>query len=191
VRAEIGEFLSWLDPGDAGFWRFDWNLPRVLVFLSLAGGLFFSRGVFRGWLWFMDGTNLLIHEAGHPILGIFGSDFLQFAGGTIFELAFPLIFFFAGLRQGQRVASDFCLFWEGTALLHVGWYIADARAMELPLVGGGEHDWNYMLGRLGILKHDILLGGIADFAGCAFIALAACGLYAHLTGKNNVELTMS
>jgi hypothetical protein len=33
-------------------------------------------------------------------------------------------------------------------------YVADARAQELPLVGGGEHDWDYLLGRMGLLAQD-------------------------------------
>jgi hypothetical protein len=42
--------------------------------------------------------------------------------------------------------------------------MADARKMALPLVtpfGGEEiiHDWNYLLGKLGLLHLDTVLGG--------------------------------
>ena len=30
--------------------------------------------------------------------------------------------------------------------------------MELPLVGGGEHDWAYLLGELNLLPRDQIIG---------------------------------
>jgi hypothetical protein len=51
-------------------------------------------------------------------------------------------------------------FWEATNLYGVATYMADARALELPLVtvgaSGGEveHDWNYLFYSLGMLNHD-------------------------------------
>jgi hypothetical protein len=33
-------------------------------------------------------------------------------------------------------------------------YVADARAQELPLVGGGEHDWAFLLATWGALARD-------------------------------------
>ena len=52
----------------------------------------------------------------------------------------------------------------GTNLFSVAGYMGDARKMELPLVTpfrGEEiiHDWNYLLGKLGLLNSDIVLGG--------------------------------
>ena len=52
----------------------------------------------------------------------------------------------------------------GTNLFSVAVYMADARKMALPLVtpfGGEEiiHDWNYLLGKLGLLNSDTVLGG--------------------------------
>jgi hypothetical protein len=50
-------------------------------------------------------------------------------------------------------------------------YVADARTEALPLVGGGEHDWAYLLGRLGWLKfdqiisHDIWFLGVITYIG--------------------------
>ena len=64
------------------------------------------------------------------------------------------------------------LFWLGTALVHVGVYMADARTQALGLVsmGAGEplHDWFYLLGRAGLLGQDRLIGG----------AIRLCGLLA-------------
>jgi hypothetical protein len=33
-------------------------------------------------------------------------------------------------------------------------YVADARAQELPLVGGGEHDWAFLLAEWNVLGRD-------------------------------------
>ena len=32
-------------------------------------------------------------------------------------------------------------------------------------MGGGEHDWNYLLGALGLLNQDQLIGGAVRLAG--------------------------
>lgn len=139
--------------------------------------LFASRGVFRGWLWPLDGVELVIHEAGHPIFGLLGIRFLTVAGGTIFQLAFPIAFALDFRRRHQARSSDACVAWVGHNLLHIGRYAADARAQVLPLVGGGEHDWTYLLGVAGLLRHDNFVGQLFDFAGCALFAWAAVSIY--------------
>jgi hypothetical protein len=59
-------------------------------------------------------------------------------------------------------------------------YIADARALELPLLGGRTgaevegHDWEYLLGTLGLINQDVALGRLS-FALGALAMLAALG----------------
>lgn len=43
-------------------------------------------------------------------------------------------------------------------LHNIARYVADARAMDLPLVGGGEHDWNTLLEGWGLLNRDTAIG---------------------------------
>jgi len=111
------------------------------------------------------GLNLGLHEAGHAILGWFG-EFVGVLGGSLFQCLCPAIAFEILRRQGDRFGLAFCFAWLGTNLFDVAAYIADARAMELPLVtpfaGDGEptHDWNWLLSDLGLLAHD---QGIATF----------------------------
>ena len=50
--------------------------------------------------------------------------------------------------------------------------MADARSQELPLVGGGEHDWAYLLGSLGLLRKDHELAGAVHFLGVALYMLS-------------------
>lgn len=102
-------------------------------------------------------ANVFLHEAGHPIFGVFGRT-AMFWGGTIFQLAFPVVALGHFLRRREMQGAAFSLFWLGANLVHVGCYMADARAGELPLIGGGEHDWEFIFGQLGLLEQDVRLG---------------------------------
>ncbi len=121
-----------------------------------------------------DGLNLVVHEAGHMFFFWFG-EFLGMAGGTIFELAIPLAVGVLFFRQRDYFALPVILFWLGTALVHVGVYMADARTQTLNLVamGYGEpmHDWYYLLARTGLLRQDRLLGGGTRLLGLGAMAL--------------------
>lgn len=139
--------------------------------------LFATRGWWRDALWLLDGVDLVIHEAGHPIFGLLGWRFLMIAGGTVLQLAMPVAFAYDFRRRNQGRSADACVGWAGQNLLHVGRYAADARAQVLPLVGGGEHDWTYLLESAGLLRHDALVGGLFDFAGCALIAWSAVSIF--------------
>ena len=46
------------------------------------------------------------------------------------------------------------MIWFFENWLNIARYMADARTMELPLVGGGDHDWNTILGRWNLLAYD-------------------------------------
>lgn len=107
-----------------------------------------------GWR-FIDGVNLLLHEAGHPVFGFFG-EFLTVLGGTLMQLLFPLAFVVHFLRSAQPFAASVSLAWLGESFFNVARYAADARARELPLVGGdgAGHDWAYLLTRLDLLQRD-------------------------------------
>ena len=59
---------------------------------------------------------------------------------------------------GAANAVMVALWWVAQNLWNVAVYVQDARAEELPLVGGGEHDWSYLLGRLGLLNQDHRIG---------------------------------
>jgi hypothetical protein len=124
---------------------------RVLTLLLLVYGLYDLAHPGRDSL--LDGVDLAIHETGHLVFGPFG-EFVGFAGGTLFQLIMPLAFVVYFWRRGDRHAASVALWWVGQNCGHIAYYVADARAQELPLVGGGEHDWNYLLGRMDLLAHD-------------------------------------
>ena len=101
---------------------------------------------------FLDGVNLAFHEAGHLFLNFFGRT-LHFLGGTLAQLFVPAACAFHFLRREQPFEAAVCGIWLGESLMNVAVYLGDAKATALPLVGGGIHDWNWLLGRAGLIDH--------------------------------------
>ena len=61
-------------------------------------------------------------------------------------------------------------------LWNVSVYVRDARSQDLPLVGGGEHDWAYLLGETGLLAHDQAIGrAVHALGGVVFVCAIALG----------------
>jgi hypothetical protein len=102
---------------------------------------------------FLDWINLPFHEAGHLLLAPFGR-FLHFLGGTLMQLFVPALLTAYFLRGRSPFSASSCLWWLGESFLNVSVYMADARELRLELVGGGEHDWNEIFYRLGLLDQD-------------------------------------
>jgi hypothetical protein len=111
----------------------------------------------------LHGPNLVFHEAGHVLFGFFGR-FIAVLGGSLFQFALPLALAGVFLKQHNPFGAVVCTWWAGQNLLDVAPYIADARALQLVLLGGktgGEvegHDWEYLLTEMGWLHHDGALG---------------------------------
>ncbi|MDH3733166.1 MAG: hypothetical protein OEU54_06505 [Gemmatimonadota bacterium] len=99
---------------------------------------------------FLDGVNLLIHEAGHVVFSPLG-EVASVWGGTLLQLAFPLAFVVYFARRRQRVEAGLTAVWAAESLMYTAEYMGDAVRQELPLVGGHIHDWNYLLDRIGLL----------------------------------------
>lgn len=129
----------------------------------------------------LDGANLIFHEAGHVLFLVFG-EFLQILGGSLTQVLIPAMcaVYFALRRQSAALAA--ALFWTGESITNVAIYVADARRLALPLLGGdgGIHDWNYLLGRLGLLNQAELLGRLVFTAGGVTILGAVVVLAADL-----------
>jgi hypothetical protein len=106
---------------------------------------------------FLDGIDLAIHETGHLVFAPFG-EVIQFAGGTLFQLIVPAVFVGYFARRGDGHAATVPLWWIAQNLWNISVYVRDARTQELPLVGGGEHDWAFLLGHFGVLAHDQGIG---------------------------------
>lgn len=123
---------------------------------------------------FLDWINLAFHEAGHLFLLPFGET-LHFLGGTIFQLLIPLGLTLHFLCRFSPFSASCCFWWFGQNFLGIATYMADARELKLPLVGGGENDWNHLLYEWGMLGEDSVraLSTATHAAGVAFMA-GAC-----------------
>jgi len=122
---------------------------------------------------FIDFVNLIIHEGGHFFFSWFGQT-IMIMGGTLGELLVPLLcglYFFWHREAG---ATAFCSFWFFENFLYIGTYMADARAEDLPLVGGGEHDWGTLFAQWGLLMQDQHIGAATRVLGwCGMLATMA------------------
>lgn len=133
----------------------------LTIFLTVYGAACLAHPESGGLL---DSVDLAIHETGHLVFGPFG-EFVGFAGGTLAQLIMPSVFVAYFLRQGDRHAATVALWWLAQNFWNISVYAADARAQALPLVGGGEHDWAYMLGRLDLLRLDTRISRLIWFVG--------------------------
>jgi hypothetical protein len=142
----------------------------ILTWKVLAQGLSLQGGDVLG---FIHGIDLVFHEAGHVIFGFFG-EFLAVLGGSVTQVLMPVIATAAFLRTRQWSSAAVTLFWTGQALTDVAIYAADGRAQAMPLLAEGLiHDWNYILGRLGLLQS-------AETIGRAIFGLGALTMLAAL-----------
>jgi hypothetical protein len=123
---------------------------------------------------FLDGVNLICHEAGHLLFSYFG-EVLHVVGGTLGQLLVPAGFAVYFANQQQLFSASVAVFWVGQNMLGISVYAKDAAAMELPLVsvGGGDsiHDWNYLLLKLNLLAWDQVIGNI--IYGCGVLMMSA------------------
>jgi hypothetical protein len=145
----------------------EWKtVPRTpLVVGTGAAVLFFIHAATaKGGFLIMDYVNLPIHEAGHLVFGVLGAG-LGIWGGTLLELIIPLAFLAYFSAQTETTGAAFSAFWFGENFVYIAAYIADARAQELPLVGGGEHDWNTILSGMNMLSRDKTIADIVRFLG--------------------------
>ena len=124
----------------------------------------------------VDGANLIFHEAGHIILLLFG-EFIHYLGGSLMQVAIPATCAAYFWLHRQRASSAIALFWTGESITNVAIYVADARRMELPLIGG-DHDWNYLLDRLRLLSQAEILGRFVFVLG----VITICAALVLLTG---------
>ncbi|MCA9391672.1 hypothetical protein KC614_00515 [candidate division WWE3 bacterium] len=118
----------------------------------------------------IDNLHLVIHEAGHLLLTFCG-EFIYILGGSLMQLAVPITFIVYFYRRRDRYAMGFALIWLGLSAINLSYYIADARAKILPLLGGegSIHDWEYLLSKLHLLSADAFLGGLTFIVGAAVV----------------------
>lgn len=122
---------------------------------------------FAVWVWrhmhdpfgLLHGSLLIFHEAGHMLFMPFG-EFMAVLGGSLFQLMVPAFFVVYFVLKRDAYAACFATLYLAASLADVSVYIADARAGELPLLGGerSNHDWTFLLIELEMLERDTALG---------------------------------
>lgn len=128
---------------------------------------------------FIDYANLVVHEGGHLLFGWFGPT-LGIWGGTLLQWSVPALLAVYFYLQRKMTGFIFCAFIFFENWLYTATYMADARAMALPLVTVGdpdyvEHDWNTIFSSLGLLQHDLQIAACVRFFG-------RCGMLACVLG---------
>jgi hypothetical protein len=110
----------------------------------------------------LSGVTFGAHEFGHLAFAPFGAT-LGVAGGSLMQLLVPIG---AGALLATRrdwAGLAFAACWLAISMVDLARYVADARALELPLVSlspdGGDHDWNWLLDRYGLLALDLRIAG--------------------------------
>ncbi|MGB5733236.1 MAG: zinc ribbon domain-containing protein, partial [Thiohalocapsa sp.] len=145
--------------------------------LGLIGSSVESNAVGKS---FLHLINLPFHEAGHIFFRPFGA-FIASLGGTLGQLLMPLIAMLVLLlKTRDPFGASVALWWFGQNFLDIAPYINDARAGQLPLLGGnfghsspyGFHDWEYLLTETGLLRLDHTLAQASHGLG-SLIMLAA------------------
>jgi hypothetical protein len=130
----------------------------------------------------IDNVNLPIHETGHLVFGPFG-EFIAALGGSLFQVMFPAIFMVYFMRRGDSHSASIALWWVAQNLWNVAIYIADAQEQELPLVGGGEHDWAYLLAEMDVLRRDDQIAAMVRFVGAMLFVVAIVWGYRSLLAR--------
>lgn len=131
---------------------------------------------------FMHLIVLPIHEAGHILFIPFGR-FMTVLGGSLLQVLLPLVlmasfvFGFGGSRR-DNFAASVMLWWAAVSIIDVAPYIWDAFDPKMMLLGGKTgaesdgHDWQNILGDLGLIKRAHLIAGIAHKLGLAVMLVA-------------------
>jgi hypothetical protein len=166
--------LDWLHE----IWDSEWapvGRPAGIAWLCFYGLFLLYVVVTSQYFLFIDFVNLVIHEGGH-LLFSWGGDTLTLYGGTLLQWLVPFLLatYFYSKRQTTGYAFSLFFFFENWR--YTSYYMADARAQELPLVsvgGGGDeedmHDFYRIFSNWGVLGHDTQIAAITRT--CAWIGM--------------------
>ncbi len=130
----------------------------------------------HGGFLFIDVANLIVHEGGHNLFGWFGPT-LCLWGGTLLQWLVPFLLAVYFFTRRETAGFVFCLFFFFENWLYTATYMADARAVALPLVTTGDpefarHDFNAIFSSLGVLAYDTKIAAVVRALGwCGMIAI--------------------
>jgi len=147
-----------------------WERPeqewRRLSLAALAGWLAFyalfllHAATSKTGFLILDNVNLMIHEAGHLFFSFFGGETITILGGTLGELIVPLLLGLYFWWRRHTAAVAFCSFWFFENFLYIGTYMMDVTLGRLQLIGSGEHDWEILFTKWGLVGRDLAVGAM-------------------------------
>jgi hypothetical protein len=150
-----------------GRW-WQWRAP-LLLFLAWdgqrhlrdpeAGGLF-------------GGITFGTHELGHLVFAFFG-EFMTVLGGSLTQILIPVAAGALLSHHRDYFGLAAAGAWLASSLMDLARYIGDARTFDLDLLSfgeGGQHDWAWLLGRLGMLPYDTRIAAATRGAGAVILA---------------------
>ncbi len=110
---------------------------------------------------FIDTVNLIFHEAGHAI-GFFLPSLITAFMGSGLQLLVPATFAYYFYQRGEVLSAYLLLLWLAQNIMNVSVYVRDALPMQLELLGGDSsiHDWNYILGEVGLLPYSVIIAAV-------------------------------
>jgi hypothetical protein len=109
-------------------------------------------------------------------------------GGPLFEILVPLGLVICFWVLKQKTFFTFSLFWLGEVIINISIYIKDAREMLLPVVHGGIHEWNLILGNMQLLPYDLIIGNIVHILGIMIcLGGAVTAVYAFLNETKEIS----
>ena len=153
----------------------------LLFFMHL---LFFPKTTqFADWNFFtgmIHNVNLVFHEAGHVLFGIFGNNTLTVFGGSLNQILIPFITFSSFHYQRDKVGASFGLLWFFGNFIDVSIYMADGRYLKLPLIGGLDmeaHDWRNLFNKFDLWGIDQVLSNSMLYLGWAGIIVSWVWLF--------------
>ena len=143
--------------------------PALAAWLIFYFGFLAYAFSAHGGFLFIDNANLVVHEGGHNLFGWFGPA-LGLWGGTLLQWLVPFLLAAYFFTERQTTGFVFSLFFFFENWLYTATYMADARAMELPLVTTGdpdfvEHDFHVIFSSLGVLNYDTRIAAVVRLLG--------------------------
>jgi hypothetical protein len=160
--------------------------PELAAWLVFYVGFMVYAFRAHGEFLFIDSANLVVHEGGHNLFAWFGPT-LCLWGGTLLQWLVPFLLAAYFFSQRQTTGFIFCAFFFFENWLYTATYMADARAMDLPLVTTGdpdfvEHDFHAIFTSLGVLDHDTQIAAVVRLLG--WCGMLACVTWLTTRGRN-------
>lgn len=166
------------------------ELSKPQLYFIIIFSIMIVYFIFQRWTPILDHMNLAIHEGGHVFFNLLGRNAVVY-GGSVLQVVFPLVFCIYFYKRDDYLGYLITSIWTLQSLCNVGYYVADARAKQLPLIGGLDpelyHDWSEILTRWNLMAYDTIIGYGLIYSSVAAIGFLNLMIILNLTLLRNDE----